>query len=64
MKRLDEFKSGDNGYRLSDLKVFFEYVEAEEIVETTETQELLSDLIKAGKLVACYAEHLDEWGGW
>lgn len=50
MKRLDEFKSGNNGYRLSDLKAFFEYVEAEEIVETTETKELLSDLIKAGKL--------------
>jgi hypothetical protein len=64
MKRLSEFKSGDNGYRLSDLKAFFEYVEAEKIVETTETQELLSDLIKAGKLGVFYAEHLDEWGGW
>lgn len=64
MKRLDEFKSGDNGYRLSDLKAFFEYVKAEEIVETTETKELLSDLIKAGRMAVCYAEHLDDWGGW
>ena len=64
MKRLDEFKSGDKGYRLSDLKAFFEYVEAEETVKATETQELLFDLIKAGKLGVFYAEHLDDWGGW
>ena len=63
MKRLDEFKSGDDGYRLRDLKAFFEYVEAEDIVKATETQELLFDLIKAGKLGVGYAEFLDEWGG-
>lgn len=62
MKRLDEFKSDDDGYRLSELKAFFEHVEAEEIVETAETKELLSDLIKAGKLLVYYAELLKELG--
>lgn len=58
MKRLDEFKSDDDGYRLSELKAFFEYVEAEETVKATETQELLFDLIKAGKMAVFYAEYL------
>ena len=38
-------------------------MEAEETVKATETQELLFDLIKAGKLLVYYAEFMDEWGG-
>lgn len=49
MKRLSEFRSGEDGYHLSDLQVFYEYVEDEEVVKAIETQDLLLDLIKAGK---------------
>jgi len=47
MKRLSEFKSADEGYYLRDLQVFLEYAEAEEVVETTEEQEMRFDLIEA-----------------
>lgn len=62
MKRLSKFKSNDNGYYLRDLQVFLEYVEAEEIVKSTETQELLFDLIELGKMAVDYAARLERGG--
>jgi hypothetical protein len=62
MKRLSEFKTADEGYYLRDLQVFYEYVEAEEIVETIETQELRFDLIEAGKMAVDYAARLERGG--
>lgn len=62
MKRLIEFKTNDEGYYLRDLQVFLEYLEAEEVVKTTETQELLFDLIELGKMAVDYAAKLERGG--
>nr|DAJ26469.1 MAG TPA: hypothetical protein [Caudoviricetes sp.] len=62
MKRLSEFKSADEGYYLRDLQVFLEYAEAEEVVETTEEQEMRFDLIELGKMAVNYAARLERGG--
>lgn len=62
MKRLSEFKSNDDGYYLRDLQVFLEYVEAEGVVKTIETQDLLFDLIELGKMAVDYAEKMERGG--
>jgi hypothetical protein len=61
MKRLDEFKSGDEEYTLLDIQQFMDQVEFENL-SWDEVQGMIRDFYTAIKLLIAYAARLERGG--
>lgn len=62
MKRLSEFKSDDDEYRLSDIQRFQDQFTWETKMSWSEFQALIQDLIKSNQLLLDYAEKMERGG--
>ena len=61
MKRLDEFKSGDEEYTLLDIQQFMDQVEFENL-SWDEVQGMIRDFYTAIKLLLDYAAKMERGG--